>query len=143
LDNHGLTYTKRSYRAMLKRCYDNTNNRYHSHGARGIEVCPDWRDSFDNFVEDMGWRPKGMSIDRIDNDAGYYKANCRWANHYTQAANRRDSNKTVGVNWHKQHQLWRAYINKDWKQVGLGWYHNYNDAVIARKMAEFEMEVYI
>jgi hypothetical protein len=75
-----------SWASMLVRC-DNKNSRVYKHcGGRGITVCERWR-SFDNFLADMGARPKGASLDRIDNDKNYCADNCRWADRVTQARN--------------------------------------------------------
>lgn len=75
---------------MIARCNDSENQSYQNYGARGITVCREWLDSFDRFCEDMGPRPSPKhSIDRIDNDAGYSKDNCRWTTAEIQASNKR------------------------------------------------------
>lgn len=73
---------------MIKRCYHTNSNRYKYYGARGITVCDSWKDSFDNFYEDMGKRPsKEYSIDRIDVNGNYCKDNCKWSDKYEQINN--------------------------------------------------------
>jgi hypothetical protein len=71
------------------RCTNPKVRNYADYGGRGIRMCAEWSDSFEAFMRDMGPRPEGGSIDRIDNDQGYFKANCRWSTPKEQANNRR------------------------------------------------------
>lgn len=83
------TRTYRSWRMMLVRCYDPKHENYEYYGGRGIRVCDRWRSSFALFLEDMGERPEGKTLDRENGDGNYEPGNCRWATPTEQASNRR------------------------------------------------------
>lgn len=88
---HGMTRKReyRSWQAMKERCGNLNNCHFNNYGGRGIQVCERWRNSFENFLADMGKCPPLHSIDRIDVDGDYTPENCRWADAATQTINRR------------------------------------------------------
>lgn len=89
---HNLYYTPEynSWSSMKKRCLNKTHKSYDDYGGRGIDICESWLNSFDNFISDMGFKKsKDLSLDRIDNNKGYYKENCRWATRKQQGRNQR------------------------------------------------------
>ena len=82
---------------MIARCCNRNARNYHLYGGRGVTVCERWRENFANFLRDMGERPKGCTLDRIDNSRGYEPSNCRWATYEEQANNTR-SNRVLVFN---------------------------------------------
>lgn len=79
--------TYRSWSSMRSRCLNPRSTSYRKYGARGVTICPEWN-SFEAFFRDMGERPPGHTIDRINPSLGYSPDNCRWADRFTQGRNR-------------------------------------------------------
>ena len=86
--NRSESPTYKSFRMMHARCSNPNYTHYAYYGGRGISVCAEWS-SFEAFLADMGERPDGLTLDRIDSDGNYCAANCRWASRAEQVKNRR------------------------------------------------------
>jgi hypothetical protein len=138
LDKHGETGSREhnSWMNMHSRCYQRSNNRYIHYGGRGIKVCDRWLgvSGFRNFLEDMGNRPKGMTLDRIDVNGNYTLGNCRWATPSVQQFNIR-RNHVTGIEQISQNS-WRATITLNYKKIRLGCYKTKQQAIEARLRAE-------
>ena len=90
---HGMKNSSeyRSWHAMKDRCLNKNSKDYVNYGNKGITICNEWAQSFEAFYKDMGTKPFGFSIDRIDNTKGYYKENCKWSSHNEQQRNKSTS----------------------------------------------------
>lgn len=124
---HGLSdhllYT--TWLGMKSRCCNPCNKDYHSYGGRGIGVCSQWLNSFPQFVLDMGEKPKGMTLDRINTDKDYSPDNCRWATILEQGRNTR---KNVNITYQNRTQClsaWASELGLNYKMLQrrlmLGW----------------------
>lgn len=107
-----------SYNAMIQRCYNQSNPQWKDYGGRGISVCQRWlpgqtvAQGFWNFVDDMGEKPEGTTLDRINNSEDYKPENCKWSTKAEQQRNRRN-NITIEYKGKKM-------IVEDWaKEIGV------------------------
>lgn len=86
-----VSKTYRVWMSMLARCHRPESGSYSRYGAKGVEVCREWRESFESFLNDMGDKPDGHQIDRIDGSKGYSKDNCRWVTPSENSINRKST----------------------------------------------------
>lgn len=136
---HGLSKTSvyASWKSMISRCSVPTNPAYKDYGARGITVCDAWKDFsvFYNWALANGWAP-GLSIDRIDVNAGYSPDNCRWATRAQQRENVRLLTKANtsgyrGVSKKTGRQQWLARVSVDRKILHIGHFASAQEAAKA------------
>ena len=139
---HGMSKSPeyKVWASMIQRCTNKKESAYSNYGGRGIKVSSEWN-VFDNFLRDMGLRPDdSLTLERLDNDKGYCKDNCKWASRFDQAQNQRirKDNRTgfVGVTLMKDRGLYVAHIQRNKKRVFLGSFKAIEDAVSARREAE-------
>lgn len=118
---------------MRQRCSNPKHPRYADYGGRGIIVCGRWS-NFANFFADIGERPEGMTLDRIDNDKGYSPENCRWASYTTQNLNKRlyKSNTTghQGIIWYKPTSRYRVQLKRGGIVKHIGYFKDLREAII-------------
>lgn len=108
-----------SWSAMRRRCLNSKDVAYQYYGGRGITICEAWVDNFDQFYEDMGDRPRNMTLDRIDSDKGYSPDNCRWVLATLQQANQR---RTVRITFNGETLTLRGWADR----LGVPYYSLWN-----------------
>jgi hypothetical protein len=119
-ERHGLKNTPeyKTLENIKSRCLNKNNRQYKDYGGRGILICPRWLESYRYFCEDMGKKPSPQhSIERLENDKGYYKENCKWATRVEQNRNRRN-NTNLELNgkiktlqeWSEEYNINRATL---------------------------------
>lgn len=119
---HGMKHSReyKIWDSMKYRCGNKNAVNYKDYGERGITVCKEWL-QFDNFFKDMGYS-NGLCLDRIDNNKGYYKENCRWASHKQNNRNKRNNyliqGKTV-IEWSEETGLSPQVIHYRINKMGL------------------------
>ena len=123
--SHGKYYTPtyKTWANVKSRCTNPNDDAYHLYGGKGITLCDRWM-SFENFYNDMGDRPDGMTLDRIDNDKGYEPLNCRWA---TIEQQRRNTN-AKGVSYKPKIDRWVARVHLNRKEIYLGCFETKQEA---------------
>jgi hypothetical protein len=115
-----------SWVSMKQRCTNPKDTYWHRYGGRGISVCDRW-ESFENFLDDMGERPIGTSLERRKNDEGYFKENCFWATPKEQAMNRSSTSFLTAFGETKTLSDWakdeRCAVKKSsfWSRLKAGW----------------------
>lgn len=133
------------WRDILTRCYKDTQESKIYYKDRGITVCDEWKNNFQEFLKwsfANGYK-KGLSLDRIDSDGNYEPSNCRWTTKLVQAQNRgMHRNNTSGAKGVRKTSYGRyhAYITREFKQYNLGMYDSFEDAVEARRKAKEHYE---
>lgn len=117
-----------TYSMMKGRCYNPNNKSYIAYGARGIKVCARWKHSFKDFLDDMGPRPEGYTLERIDVNGDYSPSNCKWIPKAEQNYNMRTNNLVPNVYYWKTRGKWK--VSKNNKHYGV--FNTYEEAVEKR-----------
>lgn len=130
--NRSSTYN--SWAKMIGRCTNPNDDAWMYYGGRGITVCDSWIKDFRNFLSDMGERPTGLTLDRINTNEGYSRENCRWATKSTQQLNRRTTNKfgLAGISQDSKTGAYIAKVHVNKKPLILLYTYNLTDAINAR-----------
>jgi len=125
LRTHGLskTGTYKSWMMMKSRCLNPNYDFYCYYGGRGIGICKEWVESFETFLDDMGERPAGMTLDRIDSDGDYRKGNCKWSTREEQVDNRRNGVLYTHAGVTLSPKEWGVILGVKRSQLYLAAYH--------------------
>ncbi len=117
--------TYRTWMMMIQRCCNPKHQAFARYGGRGITVCDRWRESFEAFEADVGTRPNGLTLDRVDNSKGYEPGNCRWATRMEQNRNTRsnrmltlDGETLCLIAWAERYSIEATTISE---RIKLGW----------------------
>jgi hypothetical protein len=114
------------WRGMKNRCYNSNSGNYENYGGRGIFVCDRWKNSFKNFIDDMGVPGVSLTIERIDNDDGYHPDNCKWAS-YTEQSNNKRSNVILEYQGKSMTlKQWSIYLGMSYWMIHKRYRRNYS-----------------
>ena len=128
-ESHGMTNTPeyKAWANMKKRCYNPKDPDYKNYGGRRITVCDRWKDSFTNFLKDMGVKPfPKAQIDREENDKGYYKSNCRWISNAENSQNKRNNI----LNWFTVRSIRRLYAMHKYSRKQLSMIYSISESTL-------------
>jgi len=135
------TPTYNTWENVIQRCTNPNNTNYKKYGGAGIVVCERWK-SFTNFLQDMGERPEGTTLNRINGAKAYSKETCEWATMRRQSfdkrPNKRSKTGVSGVRRNREDTKWRSTISFNKKEIPLGTYTDFEEAVKARQAGELK-----
>lgn len=132
-----------AWKGAKRRTLNSSCKAFPHYGGRGIRICEEWKHSFATFYKDMGDRPDGTTLDRIDTNGDYTPDNCRWASRSIQNHNQRlrKTNKSGyrGVSWESRGGYWVANIWKDLVRIYLGSSHSAEQAALIYDTAAIQL----
>jgi len=140
---HGMygTVTYIAWAHIIQRCTNSKDKNYHHYGGRGITVCEEWL-NFEGFLNDMGECPKGLTIERKNNELGYFKENCCWDTQTAQVRNQRMSNRNKtgvrGVSWDKRTKKYLVQLIANGRRCFFRRFTTIPEAAAARAAAELK-----